>query len=179
MIEHDVLERVLAGATSGGADFAEVYAEDKRSTSAGLDDGRIEQVTSGRDRGAGIRVIAGDTTGFAYTSDLSEAGLRAAADAAAAAAARGGGGVAAVGLVQSDRHRPNAGAGDPDSIDKARKVELLTRMDEAARRTSSERCRARGSSSSARGSMRTSPWMRARDCSRSRRKIRTRRFGCG
>ena len=133
MIEHDVLERVLAGATSGGADFAEVYAEDKRSTSAGLDDGRIEQVTSGRDRGAGIRVIAGDTTGFAYTSDLSEAGLRAAADAAAAAAARGGGGVAAVGLVQSDRHRPNAGAGDPDSIDKARKVELLTRMDEAAR----------------------------------------------
>ena len=133
MIEQDVLERVLAGATSSGADFAEVYAEDKRSTSAGLDDGRIEQVTSGRDRGAGIRVVAGDTTGFAYTSDLSEPGLRAAADAAAAAAARGGGGVASVGLVQSDRHRPNAGAGDPDAIDKARKVDLLTRMDDAAR----------------------------------------------
>src|SRR6056297_2327796 len=99
VIEQDVLERVLAGATSGGADFAEVYAEDKRSTSAGLDDGRIEQVTSGRDKGAGIRVVAGDTTGFAYTSDLSEVGLRAAADAAAAAAARGGGGVASVGLV--------------------------------------------------------------------------------
>ncbi|MEL6891004.1 MAG: TldD/PmbA family protein [Actinomycetota bacterium] len=133
MIEQDVLQRVLAGATSGGADFAEVYAEDKRSTSAGLDDGRVEQVTSGRDRGAGIRVVAGDTTGFAYTSDLSEQGLRAAAEAASAAANRGGGGVATVGLVQSDRHRPNLDPTDPDSIGKARKVELLMRMNDAAR----------------------------------------------
>ena len=70
MIDHDVLTRVLGAATKGGADFAEVFAEDKRSTSAGLDDGRIEQVTSGRDRGAGIRVVNGDTTGFAHTADL-------------------------------------------------------------------------------------------------------------
>ena len=51
MIDHDVLERVLGVAVRDGADFAEVFAEDKRSTSAGLDDGKIEQVTSGRDRG--------------------------------------------------------------------------------------------------------------------------------
>ncbi|MFN3255622.1 MAG: TldD/PmbA family protein [Ilumatobacter sp.] len=133
MIDQDVLERVLVGATQTGADFAEVYAEDKRSTSAGLDDGRVEQVTSGRDRGAGIRVIAGDTTGFAYTSDLSEAGLTAAAAAAAAAAKGGGGGVRTVGLTRSDPHRPNTIVHDPDSIEKARKVELLARMDEAAR----------------------------------------------
>ncbi|MGB0113732.1 MAG: DNA gyrase modulator, partial [Ilumatobacteraceae bacterium] len=101
MIEPDVLQRVLGGAVSTGADFAEVYAEDKRSTSAGLDDGRIEQVTSGRDRGAGIRVIAGETTGFAYTSDLSEPGLVAAASAAAAAASQGGGGVRTVALTAS------------------------------------------------------------------------------
>ena len=75
-----------------GGEFAEIYAEDKRSTSAGLDDGRVEQVTSGRDRGAGIRVVAGETTGFAHTSDLTEAGLRTAAEAAAAAARQGGGG---------------------------------------------------------------------------------------
>ena len=86
VIASDVLERILAGAVSAGADFAEVYAEDKRSTSASLDDGRVEQVTSGRDRGAGIRVVAGETTGFAYTSDLSEPGLAAAAAAAAAKA---------------------------------------------------------------------------------------------
>ena len=133
MIEQDILERVLAGAVRTGADFAEVYAEDKRSTSAGLDDGRIEQVSSGRDRGAGIRVIAGETTGFAYTSDLSEKGLAAAAEAAAAAASGGGGGVRTVALTASVPHRPNQGATAPDTIAKARKVELLTRMNDAAR----------------------------------------------
>ncbi|MET0908304.1 MAG: DNA gyrase modulator, partial [Ilumatobacteraceae bacterium] len=79
MIDSDVLERVLAGAVRTGADFAEVYAEDKRSTSAGVDDGRVEQVNSGRDRGAGVRVLAGETAGYAYTSDLTERGLSAAA----------------------------------------------------------------------------------------------------
>jgi len=133
VIERDVLERVLAGATKTGAEFAEVYAEDKRSTSAALDDGRVEQVNSGRDRGAGIRVIAGETTGFAYTSDLSERGLTAAADAAAAAAHGGGGGVTTVGLTASEPHRPNPDVRLPDSVDKARKVELLGRLDEAAR----------------------------------------------
>ena len=54
---------------------------------AGLDDGVVEQVSSGRDSGAGIRVINGETTGFAYTADLSEAGLMAASEAAAAGAA--------------------------------------------------------------------------------------------
>jgi TldD protein len=133
VIDQDILERVLAGATATGADFAEVYAEDKRSTSAGLDDGRIEQVSSGRDRGAGVRVISGETTGFAYTSDLSEAGLAVAAGAAAAAARGGGGGVKTVGLTRSDPHRPNSVRYQPDSVEKARKVELLARVDEAAR----------------------------------------------
>jgi TldD protein len=133
VIDQDVLERVLTGATTTGAEFAEIYAEDKRSTSAGLDDGRIEQVTSGRDRGAGVRVISGDTTGFAYTSDLSETGLRIAAGAAAAAARQGGGGVKTVGLTRSEPHRPNEIVHQPDDVQKARKVELLMRMNEAAR----------------------------------------------
>jgi len=133
VIETDVLERVLAGAVRTGGDFAEIYAEDKRSTSAGLDDGRVEQVTSGRDRGAGIRVVRGDTTGFAYTSDLSEGGLSQAANAAAAAASQGGGGVRTVALTASPPHRPNAIERDPDSVPKAAKVELLERMNDAAR----------------------------------------------
>jgi TldD protein len=138
VIDSDVLERVLAGAVRGGADFAEVYAEDKRSTSAALDDGRVEQVTSGRDRGAGIRVVAGDTTGFAYTSDLTEAGLAAAASAAATAARGGGGGVRTVALAPAAPHRPNTVVHDPETVAKAAKVELLVRMDEAARAAGGE-----------------------------------------
>ncbi|MEN9506104.1 MAG: hypothetical protein RI958_2030 [Actinomycetota bacterium] len=133
MIDHDVLTKVLGVAVRRGAEFAEVFAEDKRSTSAGLDDGRIEQVTSGRDRGAGIRVVKGDTTGFAHTADLSEAGLLAAAESAAAAASQGGGGVRTVALTRRPGTQVNTVLRSPDEVPKAEKVELLRRVDEAAR----------------------------------------------
>ncbi|MEI7617012.1 MAG: TldD/PmbA family protein [Actinomycetota bacterium] len=133
MIEHEVLERVLATALRKGGDFAEVYAEDKSSTSAGLDDGRVEQVSSGRDRGAGIRVVVGETTGFAYTADLSEAGLRAAAEAASAVASQGGAGTRVVSLTRSPAHVVNRIEIYPDTVGKAAKVSLLQRVDEAAR----------------------------------------------
>jgi len=79
-----VVSRVLGTALQTGGDFAEVFAEDKRSSSGRLDDGKIEELGSGRDRGAGIRVVVGDTTGFAHTADLSEPGLLAAAAGACA-----------------------------------------------------------------------------------------------
>ncbi len=53
-----------------------------------LDDGRVEELSSGRERGAGIRVVVGETTGFAHTADLSESGLLRAAEAASAVARR-------------------------------------------------------------------------------------------
>jgi len=133
VIEPDVLERVLAAAVRTGAEFAEVFAEDKRSTSVGLDDGRVEQVTSGRDRGAGIRVVKGDTTGFAHTSDLSEGGLLAAAQAAAAAASQGTGGTRTIALTRGEPRVVSPVSQYPDDIRKADKVTLLQRMDEAAR----------------------------------------------
>ncbi len=132
-IDPDVVSRVLAGAVGTGAEFAEVYAEDRRVTGLSLDDGKVEQVSSGRDRGAGIRVVNGETTGFAYTADLSEAGLLAAARAAASAAAGGQGGVRNVGLVQSPAHIVSPISVYPDTIAKATKVEMLLRANDAAR----------------------------------------------
>jgi len=133
VIDQDVLQRVLAKAVRTGADFAEVYAEDKHSTSVAFDDGKVEQVTSGRDRGAGIRVIKGDTTGFAHTADLSEAGLVAAAEAAAAAAAQGDGGVRTIALTRGAARTVSPIGQYPDDVRKADKVALLARMDDAAR----------------------------------------------
>ena len=129
----DLLRRVLDAAVEGGADLAEVFAEDVRNTSAVLDDNRIEDLTSGRDRGAGIRVISGDTTGFAHTADLSEAGLVAAARVAAAAARSGGGGVRTASLTPVDVIRPPAPRLLPEDVAKTAKVELLRRADAAAR----------------------------------------------
>ena len=138
VIEQDVLQRVLGEAVRTGGEFAEVYAEDKRSTSAGLDDGKVEQVNSGRDRGAGIRVVRGETTGFAYTSDLSEDGLLTAAKAAASAAAQGGDQVRTINLTRAVEHIVSPIEQWPGDIPKATKVEMLQRMNDAARSAGSE-----------------------------------------
>jgi TldD protein len=138
MIDHDVVERTLGVALRTGAEFAEIYAEDKRNTSIGLDDGRIEQVTSGRDRGAGIRVIKGETTGFAHTSDLTERGLAAAAQAAAEAASRGAAEGRVIALSERTVEPRNRVVRHPDEVSKTSKVELLQRIDEAARSAGSE-----------------------------------------
>ena len=133
MIDQSTIEAVLAAGLDGGAEFAEVFVEDKRSTSAMLDDGRVEELSSGRDRGAGIRVVVGDTTGFAHTADLSEESLLAAVR-TAAAGARGAprtGGVVDLGRV--DAANPSTVAIPPEDIDKATKVALLQRAEEAAR----------------------------------------------
>jgi TldD protein len=137
VIEQDVISRVLDRAMRTGGEFAEVFAEDKRSSSAYLDDGKVEELTSGRDRGAGIRVVVGDTTGFAHTADITEAGLTAAAEAAAAAARSGGGGTNTVALTRQHASRGYDIETYPEDVAKARKVGLLTRADEVARSESS------------------------------------------
>ncbi len=132
LIEPATIERVLAAALSQGGDFAEIFAEDRHGTSAVLDDGRVEELSSGRDRGAGVRVVVGETTGYAHTADLSEAGLLAAAEAARAVSRQGGPG-RVVGLVPTTAPRPNEIAIFPDTVAKADKIALLARADEAAR----------------------------------------------
>lgn len=133
MIDEGIVQRTLGVALRTGGEFAEVFVEDRRSTGAVLDDGRVEDLSSGRDRGAGIRVVVGESTGFAHTSDLSESGLRAAAEAAAAAARGGSGGTRVVDLSRTTAPRPNAVRTLPEDVAKGTKVELLARADQAAR----------------------------------------------
>jgi TldD protein len=133
VLEESVIQRVLGTALRTGGSFAEIFVEDKRISSARLDDGKIEELSSGRDRGAGIRVVVGETTGYAHTADLSEDGLRAAAEAAAAAARGSAQGDRTVDLTRVTAPRPNDVAVQPEDIEKAAKVALLTRADAAAR----------------------------------------------
>lgn len=133
MLEESTVQRVLSAGLARGADFAEVFVEEKRSSSALLDDGRVEELTSGRDRGAGIRVVVGESTGFAHTSDLSEAGLIAAAETAAAAARGNGSGTKVVSLEPTTAPRPNEVRIAPADVAKSTKVDLLVRADDVAR----------------------------------------------
>ncbi len=147
MIDSPVLERVLSEALRHGGDFAEVFAEDRSTSSALLDDGRVEELSSGRERGTGIRVVSGETTGFAHTADLSEAGLLRAAEAASAVARSGGGDPGNVGVGPLVVGRPD-GPDGPDGSDLGRvpgptvgskedTLELLRQADEAARASGS------------------------------------------
>ena len=136
MIDTPVLDKVLSEALRHGGDFAEVFAEDRSTSSALLDDGRVEELSSGRERGAGIRVVSGETTGFAHTADLSESGLLRAAEAASAVARTGGGGTRTVEVAPLRSAGAGGGSNRPaGSGTKAETLELLTRADEAARAT--------------------------------------------
>ena len=57
IVSSDILEEVLSSAMKSGGSFAEIFVEDRRSTSAVLDDGLVEELNNGRDRGEGIIVV--------------------------------------------------------------------------------------------------------------------------
>ena len=133
LLDPSLLRDTIHAALRTGGDFAEVFVEDRRSMSALFDDGRVEELTGGRSRGAGIRVVFGETTGFAHTADLSPEGLRLSAEAASAAARDGGGGNRTVVFDDGQAPRPGAVAMMPADVPKARKVALLEEADRVAR----------------------------------------------
>ncbi len=123
LIDETLVQATLTAALRRGGDFAEVFVEDRRTSSARLDDGRVDNVTSGRDRGAGVRVVVGDATGFAHTADLSEAGLAKAAETAAAAARAGGGAMAPNALQRQDAASPYEVTLAPEDVPRQRKID--------------------------------------------------------
>jgi len=137
IVDQDVLERVLGTALRTGGEFAEVFVEERASSGISLDDSKVEELSSGHDRGAGIRVVVRETTGFAHTSDLSEQGLLHAAEVASAVAREGGGGTRTVALDERRFAPPQPLAATHHEVTKAAKVELLERADDAARSNSS------------------------------------------
>lgn len=145
MLPEDMLSDVLNEALCAGGEFAEVFVEERQSMSASMDDRKVEELSAGYDKGAGIRVVVGSSTGFAHTSDLSEKALLEAAR-VASAVARGfvGQQSIAVGLKSEkvagggrDISARQSGAESIYSIHKdvpkQQKVELLLEADEASR----------------------------------------------
>jgi TldD protein len=127
---------VLARALRRGGDFAEVFAEDRSSLSLRLDDGKVEEVSSGVDLGASIRVVKGPTTSFGYTDSLDEAALFALADRLSSGLS---GAMVAPALFAPAPVEPIVGPrAAPTEVDTARKAELVRLVDRAARERSSE-----------------------------------------
>lgn len=88
MFKEKDLYSILDTALSQGGEFAEIFLEDKFISSIGLEAEKIEKVTSGLDKGAGIRVISEGNTLYAYTNDTILSGLKKAADTVSKAVAK-------------------------------------------------------------------------------------------
>jgi len=69
MTEND-LERYLSAALSAGGEYADLYFEYLSSTSLMVDESMVKSASQGISAGCGVRVIAGERTGYAYTDDL-------------------------------------------------------------------------------------------------------------
>lgn len=79
MISKEILKQVLSTALEYGGDFADVFVERRYNNAVFCEENRIERVNTGLDVGAGIRVIRGNSTAYAFTNDLTLAGLNEAA----------------------------------------------------------------------------------------------------
>ncbi len=125
---------VLDAALSGGAEFAEIYTEARRSRTVRLDDGRVEDLLSGRDVGAGIRVVAGMRTGYASTNVLTREAL---VDAArtAAAAVQGQARVRVADLTDVTASVVHPVAVDPFAAEGPALADIVRRAEDAARST--------------------------------------------
>src|SRR5712671_4379494 len=82
-ITRDDLEKYLGEALSQGGDYADLYFEYLVTSSIGIDESMVKSAAQGVSMGVGIRVIAGERTGYAYSDDLSPEKIRKAARVAA------------------------------------------------------------------------------------------------
>ena len=101
MLDKKIIEKVIDKALSNGADFAEIFVENTLISSISFNDNKTKQNVVGNDYGAGVRVFYGHTAIYAFTNDLGEESLLAAAD-AVSKAATGGDIIAAIDLTKKE-----------------------------------------------------------------------------
>ncbi len=92
-LDRDAALATLRSATDG-ADDGELFLERRRSEMLSFDDGRLRNAGFDAAEGFGLRAVKGETTGYAHSTELTEAALARAADTARLAVGDGGGSLA-------------------------------------------------------------------------------------
>jgi len=133
-ITREEAARVLSEALAEGGDFADVFIEERHTTTVVCDDDRIERVNAGREIGAGIRVIHGESTAYGYTNDLSLEGLLHVARQVGKLARQRADGEVVVSLEVRPAPYDFAVRARPDESSIAVRVALVERANVAARR---------------------------------------------
>jgi TldD protein len=75
MLSDEAYSKIINRILSGGADFAEVFVEERYTNNISMIQGEIEDSSSGKLLGAGLRAFKGTRSIYAYTNDVSFEGL--------------------------------------------------------------------------------------------------------
>lgn len=133
MLDQHTVSTLLARALRSGGDYADVFCERRQTLSYRLQDGHIHEGGYQLTVGVGIRVISGETAGYAYSDELSTDALLRAADAASLVARHATAGEHRIDL-QRVQASPLYDTSRDAHADAATYVSLLERADVAARR---------------------------------------------
>ncbi|MEI6415231.1 MAG: metalloprotease TldD [Pseudomonadota bacterium] len=131
------LETILSHSLGPRIDYADLYFESSRLESWMLEDGIVKEANHSIDRGAGIRAVSGEKTGFAYSDELTLPILRGAAQSAHAIAKGGEHGRVRLGTPPTTQKALYAPINPLESLSSQDKVDLLRRLDAEARRQDS------------------------------------------
>src|SRR6184192_4225774 len=126
------LQKYLSAALSAGGTYADLYFEYLTSTSISVDESLVKSATQGVSAGCGVRVIAGERTGYAYTDDLSPERILHAAKTAALIAS-GPAKTPTMGFQEKPARSLYPVALPSVDAEITAKVELVMRADQAAR----------------------------------------------
>jgi len=136
LVEPELAAAVLERALARGGDMAELYAEGRRGFAISLDDRRVERPQGGRERGACVRVVHGDSTYYGHVDGLAEDDLlRVATSVSEAVRGEAREPAALQAAVTGVRHEV---AIPPEDVEAARKADLLRACDERARAAGAE-----------------------------------------
>lgn len=126
------LEETVFDLLSREVDYGEVFVQSTRSESFGVEDGIVKDGAFSVDAGIGVRALAGEKTGFAYSEDIRLDGLQQAAKAARSIAKKGASRNAPA--FNATAHPALYEGVDPiSSLSDAEKVVLLRQVDMVAR----------------------------------------------
>ena len=139
MLKKSVIADVLHKALSTGGDFAEIFGEDTVSNTIALIDGKVDQISSGRIYGVGIRILQGTRSVYAFTNDLSRDSLLDAAAKASVALSVSGRNQADT-IQLEERIHPNIHPVMlvPSSVHASKKIKVLRDIHQAAKSHSPE-----------------------------------------
>jgi TldD protein len=134
VFDESMLSGLLDRALQHGGEYADVFCERRRTVTYRLQDGRIHDSSYGVTLGVGVRVVVGESAGFACSDDLTPDALMLAAESASLIARTAPSGKIGATELRQEKVKSLYEGDLVTTIDAGRYAGLLERADVTARR---------------------------------------------